>query len=157
MKTEFKEEQQFRQWWVWLLLLSIGSLPITAYYFKFESNKPMTKDDVIVFVPLYILFLLFFFFLKLKTNINKDTVSLIFFPLYKKSVKWTDIKSAEVLNYGFVGGYGIRLWTKYGTVYNTSGKIGLAITLNSGDKFLIGTHKEEELKAIIQNIKSLHE
>ena len=62
-------------------------------------------------------------------------------------------KAKVDLDYGFIGGYGIRLWTKYGTVYNTSGKIGLAITLNNGDKFLIGTQKSDELKLFLENNK----
>ena len=44
-----------------------------------------------------------------------------------------------------MGGWGIRLWTKYGTVFNIKGKKGLAIELYSGKKFLIGTQKEIEL------------
>lgn len=61
-----------------------------------------------------------------------------------------DIKSAKVVNYGFVGGWGIRLWTAYGTVYNIKGNKGLAIELFNGEKFLIGTQKENELKIIVE-------
>ena len=41
-----------------------------------------------------------------------------FIPFVKKRIKWTEIKKAEVVNYGFVGGWGIRLSIEYGTVYN---------------------------------------
>ncbi len=37
---------------------------------------------------------------------------------------------------------GIRVWTKYGTVYNAQGKIGLSIKLKSGKQFVIGTQKK---------------
>lgn len=53
------------------------------------------------------------------------------------------------MNYGFVGGWGVRLWTAFGTVYNVRGKMGLAIKLKDGTKFLIGTQKEMELKSVI--------
>ena len=61
---------------------------------------------------------------------------------------------AEIVNYGFVGGWGIRLWTKYGTVYNMRGNKGLAIALTDGNKFLIGTQKPEELTAILEKISA---
>ena len=67
----------------------------------------------------------------------------------KKRVGWNEIKSTKVVNCGLVGGWGIRLWTKYGTVYNTKGNKGLAIELKNGKKFLIGTQKETELNKIL--------
>jgi hypothetical protein len=73
-----------------------------------------------------------------------------FFPLIKKTTNWTEIKKVEVVNYGFVGGWGIRLWTKYGTVYNIKGNKGLAIELFNGKKYLIGTQKEIELNEIVK-------
>ena len=62
------------------------------------------------------------------------------------------MKHAEIVNYEFVGGWGIRLWTKYGTVYNTKGDKGLAIELQNGKKFLIGTQKATELSKIIEKV-----
>lgn len=73
-----------------------------------------------------------------------------FFPFVKKTTKWTDMKKAEVINYGFVGGWGIRLRTKYGTVYNIKGNKGLAIELLNGKKYLIGTQKETEMYEIVK-------
>lgn len=75
-----------------------------------------------------------------------------FFPFVRKKVNWNEIKNIEVINYGFVGGWGIRLWTKYGTVYNMKGNKGLAIELNNGKKFLIGTQKETELRKFMEKM-----
>ena len=58
-----------------------------------------------------------------------------------------------MINYGFVGGWGIRLFTKYGTIYNTSGNKGLALELHDGKKLVIGTDKEEELKNFIEKLQ----
>ncbi|MEI6866527.1 hypothetical protein [Flavicella sp.] len=92
--------------------------------------------------------------MKLTTEINITEVKIKFVPFLKKNVKWSDIKKSEIVNYGFVGGWGIRLGTKYGTVYNTKGKTGLVIELNNGNKFLIGTQKEDELKRVLNGIRS---
>ncbi|CAI8186636.1 MAG: Uncharacterised protein [SAR116 cluster bacterium] len=83
---------------------------------------------------------------------DKNGIQIHFFPFTKKRVEWNEIKHMKVLNYGFVGGWGVRLWTKYGTVYNVKGNIGLAIELKNGTKFLIGTQKEIELRSFLGKI-----
>lgn len=60
------------------------------------------------------------------------------------------LKKQPFVNYGFVGGWGIRPWTRYGTVYNTRGQEGLAIELKNGKKFLIGTQNQAELLNYLQ-------
>jgi hypothetical protein len=88
----------------------------------------------------------------LKTEIDEDSIRIKFFPFANKVFHWKDIAKAEVVNYGFVGGWGIRIGTKYGTVYNIKGQQGLAIQLKNGKKRCIGTQKEAELKAVIAQL-----
>lgn len=54
-----------------------------------------------------------------------------FSPFLKKSVKWKEIKTVKIVKHDFMG-YGIRLGSEYGTVYNTKGNKGLAIELKTG-------------------------
>ncbi len=84
------------------------------------------------------------------TNTNPDAL----FPVCKKKTKQSEIRNVEVVNYGLVGGWGIRRWTKYGTVYTVKGNKGLAVELLNGKKFLIGTQKENELKEIVKKVSS---
>ena len=155
MKIKFKEEQKFTQWWLWLILVPIGFLPIIGICKQIilgESfgDKPMSDIGLIIFAIFIFSLLGLFILMKLKTNIDNDKIEMNFFPFVKKTTKWTDIKKAEVVNYGFVGGWGIRLWTKYGTVYNIKGNKGLAIELMNGKKYLIGTQKETEINEIVK-------
>ena len=157
MKTEFKEEQKFTQWWVWLILIGIALIPVYGIYkqiFQGEvfGDKPMSNLGLIAFVIFMLLFLLLFLLFKLTTEINTKEIKIQFFPLVNKVVEWKDVKSAQVLNYGFVGGWGIRLFTKYGTVYNIKGNKGLALELKNGKKLLVGTQKMEELYEIVKNV-----
>ena len=158
MKIEFKEEQKFTQWWLWIILIGIGLLPVFGIYKqliigeKFGS-KPMSDIGLIFFAIFIFSLIALFWFMRLKTEIDKSGIRMSFFPFVKKKVNWNEIKRVKIVDYGFVGGWGIRLWTKYGTVYNTKGKIGLAIELNNGKKFLIGTQKENELNRILNEIK----
>lgn len=157
MKTEFKEEQKFTQWWLWLILIGIALIPVYGIYkqiFQGEvfGDKPMSNLGLIAFVIFMLLFLLLFLLFKLTTEINTKEIKIQFFPLVNKVVEWKDVKSAQVLNYGFVGGWGIRLFTKYGTVYNIKGNKGLALELKNGKKLLVGTQKMEELYEIVKNV-----
>ena len=157
MKTEFKEEQKFNQWWLWLILIPMGVLPLIGIYKQLIlgeklGDNPMSDISLLIFSIIMFSLVGLFLIMKLKTSIDKNGINMHFFPFIKKSVDWQQIKNVKVVNYGFVGGWGIRLWTKYGTVYNMKGDKGLAIALTDGKKFLIGTQKPEELTAILEKI-----
>lgn len=154
MKSEFKEKQKFTQWWLWLFLIAIGLFQLYGIYkqlIKVEDfgDKPMSDIGLIFFSIIPFGIIILFWYMKLETVIDQKEIQIKFTPLVRKTFKWEDVKSATVLNYKFVG-YGIRLFTSYGTVYNTKGNTGLAIELNSGEKILIGTQKGTELAQIIQ-------
>ncbi|WP_418264556.1 hypothetical protein [Flavobacterium faecale] len=154
MKTLFQEEQKFTQWWLWLILSVIAIIPVYGIYQQIIQgevfgDKPMSDKGLIVLAICSLGILLLFWLFTLKTEINSNEIQIKFFPLVKRVVEWKDVKSAELLNYGFVGGWGIRLFTKYGTVYNIKGNIGLALELKNGKKLLVGTQKMEELKEVV--------
>ena len=155
MKIEFKEEQKFTHWWLFLILIGIGILPILGIYKqlilgeKFRDT-PMSDFGLIIFYVFTFGLITLFLFMRLKTEIDQNEIRMNFFPLVKKRVSWKEIKKVEIVTYGFVGGWGIRLWTKYGTVYTIKGNKGLAIELLNGKKFLIGTQKETELNKIVE-------
>ena len=153
---EFKEVQKFTQWWLWLLLVGLGILPVIGIYKQLIlgetfGNKPMSDSGLIVFLLFVFSVLALFYIIKLKTEITKYELRFNFFPFYKKIVKWEDVKNAKIVRYGFVG-YGIRFGSKYGTIYNIKGNKGLAIELKNGKKFLIGTQKHLELFETVNRI-----
>lgn len=145
----FKETQRYNQWWLWVLFILISIVNGYSFYEKGFKLEFYSFSYLAVFVFAVMLF----YVLKLKTDISKEGIKLNFIPFTKKNVEWKDVESVEVLNYGFVGGWGIRFWRKYGTVYNISGNIGLAIKLINGKKFLIGTQKRVELEKFIFDLK----
>ena len=159
MSKAFKETQKFSQWWLWLILLFIGALPILGIYKQLIigekfGDKPMSDLGLIIFAVFVFSLIAMFWFMQLKTEIDQNEIRMRFFPLVKKRVSWEEIKNAEIVNYGFVGGWGIRLSTKYGTVYNMKGDKGLAIELLNGKNFLIGTQKRNELTAMLEKISA---
>lgn len=157
MKTEFKEEQRFTQWWLWMILILIVILSILGIYKQLVlgeqfGDNPMSDVGLIIFSILVFSLIVLFLIMKLKTSIDKNGIQMNFFPFVKKRVEWNEIKNIKVVNYGFVGGWGIRLWTEYGTVYNIKGNKGIAIELKNGKKFLIGTQKETELNNVVEEM-----
>lgn len=159
MKTEFTEEQKFTQWWLWLILIAIGMLPVYGIYKQLIigedfGSKPLSNIGLIIFSVFVFCFILLFYFMRLITEIDQQEIRMRFFPFVQKSIPWSEIKDAKLVNYGFVGGWGIRLWTSYGTVYNTKGDKGLAIELLDGKKFLIGTQREADLQKFLERLKN---
>jgi len=145
---KFKEEQKFNQWWLKVLIV-LNSLLVIYFLYK---RMYTIEENMIAVIGAAVIPIIFLYFLKLKTEITEEGIKMSFSPFVKKNIAWKDIKKTEVLNYGFVGGWGIRFWTKYGTVYNVKGNKGLAIKLTNGKKFLIGTQKEKELKEFINKL-----
>ena len=93
---------------------------------------------------------LFFILAKLNTRIDADGILVKFRPVLSRHFTWDQIEGVKPLNYRFVGGWGIRVLTAYGTVYNVKGHDGLQVFLKNGRKFLIGTQNIEELMAYLQ-------
>ncbi|MDA9127261.1 hypothetical protein N9J65_00210 [Flavobacteriaceae bacterium] len=147
----FIESQRFNQWWLWALLLGIfgvgcyGLIQQLILEVPFGS-KPMNDTGVIGFCFFNLGMILFFRWMRLDTRINSEGLYMRFVPFKTKFHPWEEIESISVVHYGFVGGWGIRLFTPYGTVYNMRGAKGLAIRLKTGKKFLIGSQRVAELK-----------
>ncbi|MCG8474492.1 MAG: hypothetical protein MI784_03305 [Cytophagales bacterium] len=151
--AEFSESQRFTQWWLWLLMIVIaGSAFVVLFVSYLRAGSQFWSVSFIISVLIIAASVGILALMRLETIINDREIRLRFFPFVRKKVKLGEVKKMEVLDYGFVGGWGIRLWTKYGTAYNVRGSRGLAVELKNGKKFLIGTQKEDELKAFIERL-----
>lgn len=160
MEFYFKEEQKFTQWWLWLILVSVAGVPLIQGIKHFLNNGKYEDDHLstaeLIGASIFVICLFgLFLIMKLKTVIDDKKVYIQYIPFLTKDVKWSEIKNAKVVNYGFVGGWGLRFGTNYGTIYNVKGNKGLAIELHNGDRFLIGTQRSDELEAlVIRKMKS---
>ncbi|MCG8331569.1 MAG: hypothetical protein MI974_28025 [Chitinophagales bacterium] len=156
MGSKFQEIQRFKQWWLWYIIITVALIPVWGIYQQIVlgkqfGNNPMSDTGLVVFLLLMLLFVAFFRSIHLKTEIDKNGINILFFPFIKKYISWNEINSASVVQYNFIG-YGIRLSSRFGTAYNIAGNSGLAIELKNGNKYLIGTQKEEELKEILEHL-----
>jgi len=143
----FREEQRFGQWWLWLLVGLSAAAVIIPFAIQLLTGTPIGSKPA----PTYILGLFSAFMiglvylfstLKLKTYIDKHQIVMKYGILGSKTIPWSDVEKADIVDYGFVG-YGKRISRKHGWVYNVAGKWGLFLTLKNGKKFTIGTQQKE--------------
>ena len=92
MKIEFKEEQKFTHWWLWLILIGIGILPIFGIYKQLIlgekfGDKPMSDFGLIIFCVFIFCLIAMFSFMRLKTEINQNEIRMVF-SLGKKPGIW---------------------------------------------------------------------
>lgn len=154
MKVYFEEIQRFRQWWLWVILAIVAiavigvvvSIPDFLYSFSGVLSLGILG-----------LTLVFFWRIRLRTVIDTDVIRVSFRPFVTRELLWQDVVEAEVVDYGFAGGWGLRLSSRYGTIYNTSGSMGLALTLSNGQKLCIGTQREEDLRRVLTAVKQEHD
>lgn len=160
MKTIYTEKQEFRQWWIWLLL---SPLVIVTLYIVIKQlimgeavgDNPLPDYGVIIFAVFAFAMVFFIWYLQLRTRIDERGITLNYRPVLKRQYDWNDIEKTEIVNYGFVG-YGFRWWPKHGWIYNVGGSMGLKIYLNSGKHFIIGTQKVQELDSYMQRESKTH-
>ena len=149
MKPLFTENQRFNQWWLWLLLAASLTVP-AILLFKDATEKSSGFSGIIIILSVFLLFVV----LRMRTVVTKDAIQLTYVPFVNKTIKLSDIATMKVINYGFVGGWGIRFWTSYGTVYNVRGNKGLHIKLKNGKQLVIGTQKQQELEKVIDQLNT---
>lgn len=154
MKPLFTEKQRFNQWWVWLLIILTLGVPFIVFFQLIISGEAISDNLAIIFsliIPIACIYLIYI--TQLKTEITRESISFQFVPFVKRSYFLSEIQSVKVINYGFVGGWGIRFTIKYGTVYNIKGNKGLYVHLKDGKTFIIGTQKPEELEKVVEQLK----
>ncbi|WP_036602094.1 hypothetical protein [Olivibacter sitiensis] len=152
-KILFKERQQFRQWWFWVLLLGFDLFMLWRWYQWGQVSNDFSESGLIV--PSVILFLVnvLFFVLQLETVIKEDGIYVRFFPfhIHYKYFPWQDLYKVYVRQYRPLleyGGWGIRFGAK-GRAYNVSGNWGIQLIRKKGLNVLIGTQQPEEVEKVI--------
>lgn len=156
-KLLFSESQRFTQWWVWIFVLlpfAIGAYGLYQQVLLATpfGNKPLSNTGLYVMTGIGLLLAVFVRYNQLNTRIYTDRIEIQYYPYFTKVYSWTEIERVECIDYGFVGGWGIRLTIKYGTVYNVSGREGLALHLKNKQKLVVGTQERDRLEKVMTQI-----
>lgn len=164
MQSYFTEIQQFKKWWLFILLplpLFIFLIPnLLKSIGAIETPTSNTNYfDVLIPLILSALIMCWILMMRLKTNINTEGITAHFqnIPFCKRHYNWSDIQSVKVIEYSPLfdyGGWGVRL-SANGWCYNVSGKYGIKIIDKKGKTFLIGTQQQKEAENIINHLFKL--
>jgi hypothetical protein len=164
----FNERQKFKQWWIWLMLLSLNGILIYGVFKQVIGgqqfgDKPAGNAELLIITGLLLLLTLLFFIFRLDTIIKEDGIYVRFFPFHLKykHFTWENIRKSYVRQYSPLteyGGWGLRLGLfGKGTAFNVSGDIGLQLEFTDDRKLLIGTNKPDELIETLNKIGQLKE
>lgn len=160
MGTLFREEQHFRQPWIWIPILAIacvmwyGVIQQVVFHEPFGSKPAPTAILVIFWMVFGIGFPIFFMNLKMVTEVRPTEIYISY--LVKKRIPLGDVEKYYTRIYRPImeyGGWGIKFGFGKGIAYNVSGNRGVQLELNNGKKILIGSQKPEELETAIQMAK----
>jgi hypothetical protein len=171
MAPLFREQQQFRQKWLWLLFVCI-STPIVALlgfglYQQLVLDRPFggrpMSDGHLVLMTAAVLVLhsvviALFWFARLDVDVTPNEIEIRFRPfhLHPRRIHLQEVTDARARHYsalGEYGGWGIRIGLK-GWAYNVSGDEGVQLTLASGKRILIGSQRSSELEEAIRRARA---
>lgn len=141
METEFTEIQQFRQKWLWTLLLGITAI---STYFSF-LDAGLRAATILLAVLTVILSGLYS--VRLVTKIGVEKISYQFYPFHLKerSIN-TSERDIEVSKYSPLkefGGWGLR-WRPGKVAFSVSGSHCIRINSDTGREIVLGTQKPEK-------------
>lgn len=157
----FEEKQQFRQWWLWFIMLLIVGDAIWQFIQVIENParaafNELAAPAIIAALPLLIVF--FIKSLTLHTKVTAEGIYVRFSPIQSKFrfYPWEDIDALYIRKYAPIseyGGWGIRGWGS-NKAYNTSGNTGLQLKFKNENKLLIGTQQQSALQEALSQIKA---
>ena len=137
----FYEIQQFRQKWIWTILLIV----LFVLFLPIISGMVSILLGVILILTGFC-FIWLFYGMKLITEIKGDSIHIKFSPFTTQIIPFSEIIKYEIRQYRPIieyGGWGIR-FNKSGKAYTVSGNIGIQIQMSTGKGILIGTQQPNE-------------
>jgi hypothetical protein len=164
----FSEQQRFRQWWYWAVLIGVNALFLFGVFQQIVvgqqfGDNPMSDSGLIISTVLMIFTTFLLLSFRLDTQIKTDGVYVRFFPFHIKfkHYVWESLEKSYVRQYAAIaeyGGWGLRFgFGRTGTAYNISGNKGLQLEFKTGKRLLIGTNKAAELTEILREVGQLKE
>jgi len=163
MKVDsFREEQAFRQWWIWLLIGFVAALQWWGFVQQIVLGRPWGSNPAPdwMMVPLWLLIGIglpvFFVYLRLIVTVTDEAIVVHYRPLTRRTIQVADVAHVEARTYSPLleyGGWGIR-GLGSNRAYNVSGDRGVELALVDGRKVLIGSQRADALADAITAARS---
>jgi hypothetical protein len=159
----FREEQQFRQWWLWLILWGVAAVSWWGFYEQIVRGRPWGSNPG----PDWVIWLtwllagcglpLLFWRLKLVVEVQPREVLIDLQPLVRRAIPLAEIERVEKRAYRPLrdyGGWGIKGWSLRSIAYNVSGNQGVELTLGDGRRVMLGSARAAALAGAIESARS---
>jgi hypothetical protein len=170
--SSFREEQRFRQIWLWALLMAVavgvGFPALHELWNRFAARStpgPGAMPDSVLLAATVLTCIialglpLLFVVLRLEVTVGDNLVHIGFVPFFTRTIRCDDIGSATARTYKPLrecGGWGIRS-IRGGWAYTVSGNQGVELVLNDGRRVLIGSKRPGELAAAVDACRGIRE
>ena len=148
----YKEQQRFRQWWLWAIILAL-----TIFWL---SLILISRELIVVLLALILDLglIVFMYSLKLDTEVTYTGIRIKFWPFHRRWLlfEFSNLKSAEEATYrplADYGGWGIRYGIfneLHAKAYTVSGNKGVMVRMADETYILIGSKNPEELMSSIE-------
>jgi hypothetical protein len=167
-ETLFREDQQFRQPILWIILLGMSAFCAGTIAWMISrqviqdipfGEDAMSNDKMLllgaIIVSLNGILLWLFYVLKLQTEVTTQGLFIRFKPFHRKTrqIDLSGVIAVEAVRYRPAmdyGGWGIRRG-RQGTAYNVTGNLGVRLDYENGYHLMIGTCAPDDLKAAIDD------
>ncbi|MBI3117111.1 MAG: hypothetical protein HYZ00_00385 [Candidatus Hydrogenedentes bacterium] len=166
-KVLFREDQQFRQPLLWIIVVIFAAFVLGTAFFLMRRAALGAPESaglpwqtwllLLLFVVLPVgLTMLVLALTKLQVEVSTAGLFVRFFPFHRRvhMIDLSGIASVETVTYNSVleyGGYGIRRLPR-AKAYNTGGNQGVRIHYANGYHLLLGTQYPAELQAAIAQV-----
>lgn len=142
--TYFHEEQRFRQWWLWALLLIIA-VPMLVLAATGELTLVL---GALIVIGVGVLIAL----ARLVVDVDREAITVAFHFLWPtRRIPISAVRRAQATKYHALldyGGYGVRFGLR-GWAFNVSGDEGVVVETNDSSSLLIGSQRPHELESAI--------
>jgi hypothetical protein len=162
----FREEQRFRQLWIWVLLV-VTLVPTTLLFGigwiqqvtrgRPFGDRPMPDGGLTAVTIAIVVLTVGIFWLmrsaRLVTEVKRDGLWVQFFPFHARPRRIDHITSFATREYSPIleyGGWGLRWAGPKNWAYNVSGNRGVQLELADGKRLLIGSDRPEELEQALR-------
>jgi len=145
--TYFREEQRFRESWLWLAI----AVPVAFAVWALLTTPGAPVSAAIAVVGVAVAVAALFGIARLETTVTDEAVVVRFHGLWPtRRIALADVAEYAPMHYGMFdsGGWGVHLGLA-GMTYNVSGNEGVHFILKSGAKVLVGTQRPAELAAAV--------
>lgn len=156
---QYQEIQQFRQNWLWYLLISSGFISILPLIIFTASGEIKLVEGLTVIglvLAINIANLLMFYYIRFEIKMSDEGISYRWWPFFRKysALPWSQVDYVTMRRYSN-SKFGYHISKEFGKVHNVNGPDGYQVVLYSGKKYFFGTQRKLSVENVLQQTGKL--